>query len=90
MQDEKAPKFLEAHVSKLKGAWAVANEEAQKRKNALADNLEAWKNFEEKRVECAKMLDMADAELKSLKKNFNMERAPIELQEKVKVAVTMR
>ena len=36
------------------------------------------------------MLDMADAELKSLRKNYNMERAPIELQEKVKVAVTMR
>ena len=36
------------------------------------------------------MLDMADAELKTLRKNYNMERAPIELQEKVKVAVTMR
>ena len=68
----------------------VANEEAQKRKNGLADNLEAWKNFEEKRVDGSRMLDMADAELKSLRKNYNMERAPIELQEKVKVAVTMR
>jgi hypothetical protein len=85
-----APKFLDAHVNKLKEAWTVSNEEAIKRKNALADNLEAWKNFEEKRTECAKMLDMADAELKSLRKNFNMERAPVELQEKVKVAVTMR
>ena len=90
MEDPKSPKFLDTHVSRLKEAWTVANEESQKRKNALAENLEAWKNFEEKRVECAKMLDMADAELKSLKKNFNMERAPIELQEKVKVAVTMR
>ena len=68
----------------------VANEEAQKRKNGLADNLEAWKNFEEKRLDCSRMLDMADAELKSLRKNYNMERAPVELQEKVKVAVTMR
>ena len=68
----------------------VANEEAQKRKNGLADNLEAWKNFEEKRLDGSRMLDMADAELKSLRKNYNMERAPIELQEKVKVAVTMR
>lgn len=68
----------------------MANEEAQKRKNGLADNLEAWKNFEEKRLDCSRMLDMADAELKSLRKNYNMERAPVELQEKVKVAVTMR
>ena len=85
-----SPKFLETHVTKLKEAWTIANEEALKRKNELADNLESWKNFEEKRVECSKMLDMADAELKSLRKNFNMERAPVELQEKVKVAVTMR
>ena len=79
-----SPKFLETHVTKLKEAWTLANEEALKRKNELADNLESWKNFEEKRVECSKMLDMADAELKSLRKNFNMERAPVELQEKVK------
>lgn len=90
MLDPKSPKFLETHVSKLKEAWAEANKEAFNRKNALADNLESWKVFDEKRVECAKMLDMADAELKSLKRNFNMERAPIELQEKLKVAVTMR
>jgi len=90
MQDPKSPKFLETHVSKLKEAWTEANKEALNRKNALADNLESWKVFDEKRVECAKMLDMADAELKSLKRNFNMERAPIELQEKLKVAVTIR
>ena len=29
----------------------AANEEALKRKNGLADNLEAWKNFEEKRMD---------------------------------------
>jgi len=85
-----SPKFLETHVNKLKEAWTAANEEALKRKNGLADNLEAWKNFEEKRMDGTRMLDMADAELKSLRKNYNMERAPIELQEKVKVAVTMR
>ena len=31
----------------------AANEEALKRKNGLADNLEAWKNFEEKRMDGA-------------------------------------
>jgi len=90
MDDEKSPKFLETHVSKLKEAWTVANDEAKKRKNALADNMEAWKNFEEKRLDCSKTLDMADAELKSIKKNFNMERAPVELTEKMKIAATMR
>jgi len=90
MEDERSPKFLETHVSKLKEAWTVANEEAKKRKNALADNMESWKLFEEKRLDCSRTLDMADAELKSIKKNFNMERAPIELTEKMKIAATMR
>lgn len=90
LEDEKSPKFLETHVCKLKEAWTVANGEAKKRKNALADNMDAWKNFEEKRLDCSKTLDMADAELKSIKKNFNMERAPVELTEKMKIAATMR
>jgi len=90
LEDDKSPKFLETHVSKLKEAWTVANEEAKKRKNALADNMDAWKNFEEKRLDCSKTLDMADSELKSIKKNFNMERAPAELTEKMKIAATMR
>jgi len=90
MEDEKSPKFLETHVSKLKEAWTMANEEAKKRKGALADNMEAWKNFEEKRLDCSKTLDMADSELKTIRKNFNMERAPIELTEKMKIAATMR
>ena len=34
----------------------AANEEALKRKNGLADNLEAWKNFEEKRMDGALIL----------------------------------
>ena len=90
MDDDRSPKFLEAHVNKLKEAWSVANNEKEKRKNALNDNLEAWKYFEEKRLECAKALDSADAELKTLKKNFNMERAPVEHTEKMQNAARLR
>jgi len=56
----------------------------------LDENLEQWKVYEEKRVDCAKNLDMADTELKGIKKNFNMERGPQELTEKLKIAATMR
>ena len=33
---------------------------------------------------------MADTELKSIKKNFNMERGPQELSDKLKTAAAMR
>ena len=90
MDDDRSPKFLEAHVNKLKEAWTVANDQKEKRKNALNDNLEAWKYFEEKRLDCARVLDNADAELKTLKKNFNMERAPQEHREKLQNAARLR
>ena len=77
-------------VNKLKEAWSLANNEKEKRKNALNDNLDAWKYFEDKRQECARVLDTADAELKTLKKNFNMERAPVEHSEKMMNAARLR
>ena len=54
------------------------------------ENLECWKIFDEKRQDCAKNLDMADIEFKTIKKNFNMERGPQELSDKLKIAATMR
>merc|ERR1719474_135696 len=82
MKDPKSPKFLENHVNKLKEAWNIAGEVANTRKKLLADNLESWKIFETKKIECAKMLDLADSQIKLIKKNFNLERGPSELKEK--------
>jgi len=90
MKDPKSPKFLETHVNKLKEAWDIASEVANTRKKLLADNLEAWKIFETKKVECAKMLDLADSQIRGIKKNFNLERGPTELTEKTKTAATTR
>jgi len=90
MTDPKSPKFLENHVNKLKEAWDMANHCAIERKNALNENLECWKIFDEKRQDCSKNLDMADAEFKTIRKNFNMERGPQELSDKLKIAATMR
>ena len=56
----------------------------------MNDNLDAWKYFEDKRQECGRVLDTADAELKKLKQNFNMERAPVEHSEKTMNAARLR
>jgi len=90
MKDPKSPKFLENHVNKLKEAWNIAGEVANTRKKLLADNLESWKIFETKKIECAKMLDLADSQIKLIKKNFNLERGPSELKEKSKTAANTR
>jgi len=90
MEDPKSPKFLETHVSKLKDAWEVAQQKAQERKDALADNLEAWKVFETKKVETAKSQDGADKLLKSIKRVYDLEKGPADLADKLKLAAAMR
>merc|ERR1712233_159348 len=90
MEDPKSPKFLETHVSKLKDAWEVAQQKAQERKDALADNLEAWKVFETKKVETVKSQDGADKLLKSIKRVYDLEKGPADLADKLKLAAAIR
>ena len=72
MQDQNCPKFLEGHVKKLREAWEDTNEKAQIRKKALSDNLSSWEVFEEKKNDCHKHLDTADAEFEQIKKIFDL------------------
>jgi len=74
MKDPNCPKFLESHVQKLKEAWEDTNEKAQKRKKELTDNLTSWETFHEQTKECHTQLDLADKELASIKKVFDLER----------------
>jgi len=90
MEDPKSPKFLENHVSKLKDAWDVAQQKAQERKDALADNLDAWRIFDAKKTETAKSMDGADKLLKSIKRVYDLEKGPADLADKLKLAAAMR
>jgi len=90
MEDPNCPKFLEGHVKKLKEAWEDTNEKAQTRKKALVDNLSSWEIFEEKKVECHKQLDMADAEYDSIKKIFDLRAGPADYTTRMKTAANFR
>jgi len=90
MEDPKSPKFLETHVSKLKEAWDDAQKKAQERKKALEDNLDSWKIFDTKKVDCSKILDSADKHFKSIKRIYDLERGPADLADKLKTAAAMR
>lgn len=90
MEDPNCPKFLEGHVKKLKEAWDDTNEKAQARKNALVDNLKSWEVFEEKKVECHKELDKADAEYECIKKIFDLVAGPADYNMRMKTAENFR
>merc|ERR1712212_718102 len=90
MEDPNCPKFLEGHVKKLKEAWDDTNEKAQSRKKALVDNMNSWETFEEKKVECHKQLDAADAEFDSIKKIFDLRDGPSNYNTRMKTASIFR
>lgn len=90
MEDPNCPKFLEGHVKKLKEAWEDTNDKAQCRKKALVDNLNSWETFEEKRVECHKQLDAADAEFEAIKKIFDLRGGPSDYNMRMKTASIFR
>merc|ERR1712215_5412 len=90
MEDPNCPKFLEGHVKKLKEAWDDTNEKAQSRKKALVDNMNSWETFEEKKVECHKQLDAADAEFEAIKKIFDLKGGPSDYNMRMKTASIFR
>jgi len=90
MEDPNCPKFLEGHVKKLKEAWDDTNEKAQTRKKALVDNMNSWETFEEKKVECHKQLDAADAEFEAIKKIFDLKGGPADYNTRMKTAAVFR
>lgn len=90
MEDPNCPKFLEGHVKKLKEAWEDTNEKAQSRKKALVDNLNSWETFEEKKIECHKQLDAADAEFEAIKKIFDLRAGPQDYNMRMKTASMFR
>jgi len=90
MQDQNCPKFLEGHVKKLREAWEDTNDKAQIRKKALTDNLTSWEVFEEKKVECHKQLDTADAEFEQIKKIFDLTSGPLDYNQRMKTAARYR
>jgi len=90
MQDVNCPKFLEGHVKKLQEAWDDTNEKAQIRKKALVDNLSAWEVFEDKKVDCHKHLDSADAEFEQIKKIFDLVTGPQDYRMRMRNAANFR
>merc|ERR1719397_1271398 len=90
MEDPNCPKFLEGHVKKLREAWEDTSEKAQCRKKALVDNMSSWETFEEKKVECHKQLDAADAEFDSIKKIFDLRDGPSNYNTRMKTASIFR
>merc|ERR1719431_70808 len=73
------PKFLESHVERIEVGWDDTKLKAQDRLKLLNDTKEAWIGYAENNETIASEFEIAEEEIKKVKKHFNLEAAVADL-----------
>merc|ERR1740131_814982 len=79
LENPDKPKFLEAHVKRISEGWEDTKLKAQDRLKLLNDTKEAWIGYAENNETIANEFDIAEEEIKKVKKHFNLEAAVADL-----------
>ena len=69
------PKFLEGNVKRISDGWDETKTKAQERLKLLQDTKEAWVGYGENNETIAAQFEVAEAEIKMVKKRYNLEDA---------------
>merc|ERR1711981_361645 len=69
------PKFLEGNVKRIQEGWDDTKKKAQDRLKLLQDTKEAWVGYAENNETIAAQFEVAEAEIKLVKKRYNLEDA---------------
>merc|ERR1712038_2096152 len=73
------PKFLDAHVLRIKDGWDSTKEKATQRLNLLNDTKAAWEGYYAGLENIAVEFDEAEEEIKKVKKRFHLQSAKDDL-----------
>jgi len=79
LENPDKPKFLEAHVKRISEGWEDTKLKAQDRLKLLNDTKEAWIGYAENNETIANEFDIAEEEIKKVKKHFDLEAAVVDL-----------
>merc|ERR1719290_922394 len=79
LQNPDKPKFLEAHVQRIQDGWEDTKLKAQERLKLLTDTKDAWIGYAENNETIATEFEVAEEEIKKVKKHFNLEAANADL-----------
>merc|ERR1711983_315604 len=79
------PKFLDAHVLRIKDGWDSTKEKATQRLNLLNDTKAAWEGYYAGLENIAVEFDKAEEEIKKVKKRFNLQSAFEDLEKRQKL-----
>merc|ERR1719500_319073 len=69
------PKFLEGNVKRIQEGWDDTKKKAQDRLKLLQDTKEAWVGYAENNETIAAEFEVAEEEIKKVKKRYNLEDA---------------
>merc|ERR1712024_207122 len=76
------PKFLEGNVKRIQEGWDDTKKKAQDRLKLLQDTKEAWVGYAENNETIAAQFEVAEEEIKMVKKRYNLEDALSDLKKR--------
>merc|ERR1712050_731502 len=82
LQHPEKPKFLEANVKRIEEGWDDTKKKAQDRLKLLNETKEAFIGYAENNETIATEFELAEEEIKKIKKHFNLEAANADLKKR--------
>jgi len=79
LENPDKPKFLEGHVQRISEGWEDTKLKAQERLKLLNDTKEAWIGYAENNETIASEFEIAEEEIKKVKKHFALDAATADL-----------
>merc|ERR1719290_810149 len=79
LENPDKPKFLEGNVQRIKDGWEDTKLKAQERLKLLTDTKDAWIGYAENNETIVTEFEVAEEEIKKVKKHFNLEAANADL-----------
>merc|ERR1712051_1004370 len=76
------PKFLEGNVKRIQEGWDDTKKKAQDRLKLLQDTKEAWGGYADNNETIAQQFEVAEEEIKMVKKRYNLEDALADLKKR--------
>merc|ERR1711868_258561 len=85
LQNPDKPKFLEGHVKRIQDGWEDTKQKAQERLQLLNETRSAFIGYAENSETVANEFDIAEEEIKKVKKIFNLDAANADLSKRQEI-----
>merc|ERR1719391_666367 len=82
LENPEKPNFLESHVKGIEVGWDETRQKAQERLKLLNDTKDAWIGYGENNESIASEFEVAEEEIKKIKKRYNLDDALSDLKKR--------